>query len=332
MIESYLFIDKRPKNGWPHLFFGLFFMFAMTDCGKEKISINMVELSTPTKFDLTSIAFFDEKIGYAVGGQTWDRGEILSTTDGGDHWQLDTVTDQKLWDISFDTFGEAYSVGVGGQLWIKKLGSPSWEHVRQDWFFSRSASFLNEKQGLVASGEGFVNGKIQRLGPGEVWQMDSRDTFSQELAAVQWLDSLNAVACGYGLIIRSSDSGFSWERLSAEGDFFTALHFPTASIGYVVGKFGSILKSSDAGKSWEKLRKGGRAGKKAEHFNAVFFQNETVGYTVGDDGLFWKTTDGGDHWQAIEAPNDLDFTDIFIKNKTGWLAATDGRVFRFLAE
>ncbi len=330
MSERPFFISKRPKNGWQHLLFGLFFILFLQNCGKEKISLNITEQATPTKLDLTAIAFFDEKTGYAVGGDTWHRGEILATADGGDHWRLDTTAEQKLWDVSFDPSGAAYSVGVGGRLFFKKMGGAGWQQVRQDWLFARNCAFLNEKKGLIASGEGFVNGQIQRIGPGEIWMQDSRDTFTQELAAVQWLDSATAIACGYGLIIRSADSGFSWERLGATGEFFTALHFPTATTGFVVGKFGTILKTTDAGKTWEKIRKGGRAGKNAANFNAVFFVGENVGFVAGDNGLFWKTTDGGGHWSEVEnAPGGLDFTDIFLKNSTGWLSATGGRVFKF---
>jgi photosystem II stability/assembly factor-like uncharacterized protein len=334
MMNLSFFLKKRPKIARKRVVFGLFFVlicfsFPFISCKKkEKITLSdFVELPKIVSKELTSVAFLDEKKGFIVGGDTWFRGEIFATKDGGDTWNLDTVVGQKLTDISFDSFGEAYSVGVGGRLFTLKSGENRWFKAREDFLFPRSCSFLNENQGLIASGEGFINGKMQRLGP--IWS-DSRDTFSQELAAVQWVDSSIAVASGYGLVIRSTDAGFSWKRLDFEGDFFVALHFPTEKVGYVVGEFGTILKTTDAGENWKKIRSGGRAFDKTARFQSVRFANENDGFVVGDNGLFWKTSDGGDSWQIVEnAPSDLGFADIFIKNKTGWAISTDGRVFRF---
>ncbi len=333
MSSRSVFVEKRPKSGQIGLLSGLFLSLLLSNCGKEKFPVVIAEQPTPTTLDLAAVSFFDEKTGHAVGGLTWERGEILSTDDGGEHWRLDTVVPQKLWGVTFDPLGTAYTVGVGGRLFLKRAGEAAWSLARQDWFFSRNCSFMDERHGLVASGEGFVNGRIQRVGPDFVWEQAALDTFPQEVEAVQWLDTKTAVACGYGLLVRSADGGLSWERLPAGGEFFTALHFPTATVGYVVGKFGTVLKSVDSGKTWQQTRSGGRAGKGAANFNAVFFQSENIGWAAGDDGLLMRTTDGGDHWiEADSTPGGVDFTGISIKNKSGWLSATGGRIFRFEAD
>jgi photosystem II stability/assembly factor-like uncharacterized protein len=262
------------------------------------------------------------------GGDTWTRGEIFSTTDGGNSWKLDTVTPQKLLDIDFDKNGIAYSAGISGYLFFKISAQNSWEKTREDYVFYRKIAFLNINKGLIAAGESFINGQIILCEP-QMW-LGERDSFPQEIAAVTWVTEKIALAAGYGIVLRTEDGAKTWSRLDLEGDYFTDIHFPSEKTGFVIGKFGTILKTSDSGKNFQKIKDGGRAFSNTARFNSIRFFDENAGFVAGDAGVFWQTSNGGKSWKIIEnIPENLDLVDISIKNKTGWVISKTGRVFRF---
>lgn len=311
----------------PIYFFSCFIVLFITSCGKDKITLPITEQLSPTQNHLAAVAFVDEKTGCAVGGDTWVSGEILSTTDGGLIWKIDTTVNQKLFAIQFDRQGTARSAGLSGNIFEKKAGESHWHGRRQDFKWYRSIDFWDENRGLTASGEGYVNGLVRLFGPG--YSVESDSIIMQEMEAIQFTDSLTAHASGYGTVLRSADGGQTWTRLDVDGDFFLNLHFPTAAVGYIIGMFGTILKTENGGLDWQEIRGGGN-GITRIHFTAVHFVDEKKGYIVGESGLFWKTIDGGDNWLEVEnAPDDLDFTDVFCRENEGWLVGSNGRIFHF---
>jgi photosystem II stability/assembly factor-like uncharacterized protein len=134
-----------------------------------------------------------------------------------------------------------------------------------------------------------------------------------------------------GHILISDDDGRQWRQVpvpvSAD---LTALHFPTATSGWVVGHDGVILHSTDGGRSWAKQLDGRQAARlivdhyarhgQANHpavvaivaearrmltegpdqpFLNVWFENEQTGYAIGAFNLILKTSDGGLSWVPI---------------------------------
>ncbi len=76
-----------------------------------------------------------------------------------------------------------------------------------------------------------------------------------------------------------------------------AVYFPSATVGYTVGRAGTIFKTTDAGANWTELT----SGYNGYIFDLVFV-SETTGYVVGESGIIRKTTDGGSSWQTV-SPN-----------------------------
>jgi photosystem II stability/assembly factor-like uncharacterized protein len=139
-----------------------------------------------------------------------------------------------------------------------------------------------------------------------------------------------------GHILISDDAGRRWQQVpvpvSAD---LTALHFPTAASGWVVGHDGVILHSADGGRTWVKQLDGRQAAKLivshyAHHgprdspavvaivaearrmltegpdqpFLNVWFENEKTGYATGAFNLILKTTNGGQSWVPISELTD----------------------------
>jgi photosystem II stability/assembly factor-like uncharacterized protein len=68
---------------------------------------------------------------------------------------------------------------------------------------------------------------------------------------------------------------------------FNSVHFPTASVGYIVGSGGVIYKTIDGGATWNQQTSPTTTG-----LNKVFFRDATNGFAAGASGTMIYTTDG----------------------------------------
>lgn len=305
-------------------------MLLLAACGKEKIALaGWREIPMPVSADLTSVCFADDQHGVISGGTAWELGVLLSTADGGASWRLDTAFTRKMESVTFSPDGQAYAAGQD-MLLYRPPGREQWLLFRTDYKWLRDVHFPSNHQGAVVGGEGYHGGLLRVFGPDYFWTPDTLHEMQGELESVWYADSSTLVAVGAGWVVRSSDAGQSWERLRLTDDFFTSVHFPDGKTGYICSSGGAILKSTDGGSTWNTLRKGGVAGQKRKPFQAIWFSTADRGWVAGDNGLLWQTSDGGQTWQNVaDAPNDADFTNIFVKNGHGWITAKGGRLFEF---
>lgn len=116
-----------------------------------------------------------------------------------------------------------------------------------------------------------------------------------------------------GAIVKSTDSGKSWDRLTV--DHWTtdvnlldvrpdlhAVHFTDASTGVVAGEDGTILRTTDGGSSWSNATTLIPGNYDLEpNLHDLSFATDKKGYAVGEDGAFFVTNDGGERW-VIDAP------------------------------
>lgn len=297
-------------------------------CQKDKIALrHFEEQDSGVAVDLTALWFTDSLHGFATGGTPWRKGVILSTEDGGRHWRTDTLVDVRLECVMACPEGDAFACGQSGLLLRRRPSDPWWRVLRTDWQQERACFFPAPQWGVVVS----LEGESRTLGPDEPWLLDTMHSFSGQLEALWFSDSVTAYAVGLGWVLRSADAGQSWERLPYTGDFFRAVHFPTSEVGYICGNNGTLLKTTDGGRNWSEIRRGGALGKRHQPFTDVWFVTPERGYLVGENGLFWRSDDGGAHWEQVaEAPGDVDFSEVMVlPDGQGWAAGSGGRIFYF---
>jgi photosystem II stability/assembly factor-like uncharacterized protein len=300
----------------------------LISCGKEKIDLEWIELNSGTAYTLTSVYFTDSNHGHAVGGDTWYRGIYLQTVDGGEQWQMDTLGNKQLFGLHFNQGQKGHAVGIDGYLFKKDEPEANWNfHKLPNWDILRDVCFNNEGNGVVVGGSAFKFGVIMTLGAD--YAPIAVDTFENELSAVCFSDNKTVHAVGYGIILRSTDSGLNWTISETNGDFYRSVHFPTSTTGYIAGYSGSILKTTDAGQTWKKLIDGDKIAVKNTPFRSVYFVNAEKGYLVGDKGTFWRTTDGGNNWQVIKNFPKVDLYDVYVIENKGYIVGENGRIFRF---
>jgi len=129
-----------------------------------------------------------------------------------------------------------------------------------------------------------------------------------------------------GYVLKTTDGGSTWNKITTNSYGFNAIHFPTADVGYAVGWRGIISKTTDAGATWTQQR----WGTSTEILKSVFFTDANIGYAVGIIGpKILKTTDGGANWteQAITGATST-YSVYFIDANIGYIAAGAGRILK----
>lgn len=107
---------------------------------------------------------------------------------------------------------------------------------------------------------------------------------------------------GYGVIVRTDDSGETWTRQGSSADIpDTGLSFVLAqdkNVVWVVGwqndGYGTILKSTDAGMTWRRL--GDASTIPDVTITKIAALDSSHLWAVGDGGTILKTSDGGETW------------------------------------
>lgn len=95
------------------------------------------------------------------------------------------------------------------------------------------------------------------------------------------------------------------------------VHFPTNTIGYIVGDSGMVLKTTNAGASWTTVHSNSVIGS----CNSVFFTSADTGYIASGD--LYKTVNGGATWTlAIDAPDDQIWEVYFVNKNLGFASGT----------
>ena len=312
-----------------HTFYFCFILFLLSACNKpEETELPWKEIAIPTTDRLEGVYFLNDTVGHLVGGIPYQTGIHLETYDGGETWSSTSFSNLIFDFVPLDN-GEAVHTGFSGlrrrvnreENWFVQ-GFPTLNGVPP---FNAVAAGANGDL-LVGGGIAFKDGILIRMD--ENFEVLALDSFPAEISDVTYLTETEAVAVGYGIVLRSTDSGNSWTRLPVYDDFFKSVHFPTPEVGYIVGFSGSILKSEDGGLTWSAQRDGDRLTVSDKPFRSVFFIDELEGFIVGDDGIFWMTTDGGDNWKIITNLPDRNFYDVFVQNEKIYIAGDQGTLIQ----
>jgi hypothetical protein len=91
-----------------------------------------------------------------------------------------------------------------------------------------------------------------------------------------------------GIVMRTTNSGNSWEVLTFDLDDITDIWFTDESTGYISGYSGLIYKTTDAGLIWVPKHLF-----TTYRIYGIYFRDTYSGYAVGEWGMILKTSDNG---------------------------------------
>lgn len=286
---------------------------------------------------LTGIQFADSLTGWACG----QKGTILYTTDGGDHWQ---------------------SASVPHPFFVEKL---CFVNKRVGW----AVGGITTTEAAEYPGNYYTYGTRHAMGAilhtqdgGVTWHQDSVNSQYPEvfhrptawLLDVDFVDSLRGWACGsFQSMYRTVDGGAHWEQLNYDGlnrwddlnsgKWYYAMDFVDSLTGYVAGEDSIIMKSVDGGRRWTYLRgpvdlintgstpQSYSEGKRYTFFRTLRFVSPSTGWVMGDNGNILKTGDSGRTWVQATLPFPAAFMDLadikgacFLNADTGYAVSHAG--------
>jgi hypothetical protein len=291
-------------------------------CEKEKQALPWkIHYSSPGN---TLSAIMPTSLGevLAVGGDSWYRGVTVESSGDQETWIEDSVCNKQLFGLARQN-DKTWMVGIDGYYFEKWLSS-NWRFYRLGhWDIIRDVVPVNENKIIAVGGVAFENGVIFHIEYGGIRQVYR---FEHELRWIKRIEEDHYLAGGFGLVLASTDGGYTWEEVDIKGDFFTDAHFISPSQGYIVGYAGTIWKTTDGGRSWEKL-KGQNVFSSLAGFQAIHFLDDETGLIAGENGNVLLTTDGGEEWKEVTGlPGNIDWYDLVLIDRSAWLCGSKGHI------
>jgi len=311
------------------LLIGFVAILALSSCKKEVYELIWTELESPTDVRLNDVEILNTNDIMVVGGTRWQRGEFLSSFDGGANWTVDSIYNNILNELVINQ-NNIMAVGYWGAVLQYETSNMSWNLRKMTEEVELHSIAAQSLTNYTAVGGGSFDIGVMYHFDGLNREPDSSKTgFAHEMQDVCYLNATEVIAVGYGAVFKSYDSGRTWEAKPIQGEFFLTVHFPSPTVGYAAGFTGTIIKTTDGGESWKKLRNGNQLTNKREVFRDVLFTSIDKGYLVGDDGVFWITDDGGNSWKTVDGLPEIRLNAIAFANDVGFIVGDDGRIFKF---
>jgi photosystem II stability/assembly factor-like uncharacterized protein len=229
--------------------------------------------SYPQDVVVEGLTFIDSNHAWAAGAVRSQTTWLASTSDGGKTWHAAPTTPDSrpggFVDVQFfdKDFGIAVGVGDSDQggkslIAITRDGGTSWKSqlfkdkddpasvLMRVRFQSRSVVWVVGGNSIYSSHDG-----------GASWQLAHRERGATRLDSVAIVENSGIfVAGGWGLLLRSRDSGATWERLkvpaTAEHRYLCALDFADTLHGWVGGDHGTVISTGDGGETWQEENTG----------------------------------------------------------------------------
>ncbi|MFV8817747.1 YCF48-related protein [Haliea sp. E17] len=297
-----------------------------------------VQSRVPTSVMLTRVFFIDDQRGWAVGHD----GNILSTADGGVHWEMQReglsaqaqINEERLARARGEVAalrGQADGTGeVGSESSDDPLQAAehALEVARQamaDPVYPpplMSVWFSGADQGWAAGAFGTL---LRTSNGGRHW-----DDWSWKVNNPDELHFNGVVGDGegnlylaseWGTVFRSSNSGETWQagETGYDGSFFGVLVNPASQSVFAYGIQGTVYRSRDRGKNWEALDTPARDSL----FGATCSSAGTLVF-VGDNGSAIASDDDGDHFRVLATPDRRRLTGVTALGAGRFAATGEG--------
>jgi photosystem II stability/assembly factor-like uncharacterized protein len=272
---------------------------------------------------------------------TKDRGKNWQTINGDaiGGFQAATMLDSGK-GLAVSNRGDIWSTSDGGQTWTKKSTLKS-----DDWHFNESKQihFVDELHGWIIetltvwrSEDGGANWE-KAFSP-----LEQKAAGQPVRAAFAGAD--HVWICGTdGEVYNTVDGGKTWltRKISTKNSDFRDIFFINEKtgwlIGYASGQFNNLFfRTDDAGKTWNPIQ----TNIDRTYLASLYFLDEREGWASGEawsngnesdtgKAVLIHTTDGGKTWESTFMTGDEPFFDRirFLDQREGWLFARD-RVYR----
>ena len=339
------------------------FVGRTTTFGMYKTTNGGLTWSQNFGYNLTNcytIQFINDTLGYAGGFNN----RIYKTTDGGNLWlmQQNPGLSENIKSISFadSVRGMAVSSGyiyrtTNGNTWsstfytgnlqcgtlspdgvavVGNLTGGIKSSINYGSSFSESnpqagtstfrrIKFVNSLQGWVGGDDGKI---LKTSDGGNEWTLLTTSPYysiGNDMAAISATKAI--IATNEGTLITTTNGGTSFTATTLDnGNSLNAIHFPTASIGYVAGVSGKLWKTTNGGTNYSLL-----STTTAQDLTEIYFPTTNTGYIVDAFTSIYKTTNAGNNWTTVNISGIGGTKQLYFVNETlGYTVNSEGDVFK----
>ncbi len=244
----------------------------------------------PTRSLLTSVFFFDDNNGWAVGHDT----VILRTIDGGETWTkvyFDPADQRPLFGVLFTDVNNGMAVGAYGLYMISSDGGQSWE-VRD----LSPVRYGEEADGEDADGDDEEADDAEE----DEYYEDEFEFFDYHLNHIT-ADAAGRlyIAAEAGHFFRSDDGGENWIAMNTpyEGSYYATVPLEGDSL-LLCAMRGHLLRSDDAGVTLKDLDTGTLSLLSG---GAVTGDGKVL--VVGMGGALLVSSDAGGSFELVAQPD-----------------------------
>lgn len=280
----------------------------------------------PILSDFKSVRFVDSTTGWIAG----ETGVIISTTNGGLNWTLQTTgTIKHLNCIYFADYFYGWAVGDSGIVLRTSDGGANW--IESSFITKqklRTVFFVDVNNGWIAGDSGVV---FKTTNNGLNWINCSIDS-PYTINSIFFNDLDNGWLVDSRTIWRTTNSGLNWVY-NAGITGLKSIFFTDLNNGWVVGSryipgldIGIIYKTSNGGQNWF-LQK----YQPTDIYYSVHAYDSNNAWVAINGGIM-KTTNGGENWLTKRITFNNLFYNIysvcFSDLLHGWAVGGGGAVFK----
>ncbi len=286
-----------------------------------------IDAGTPSR--LNKIKFITNNICIIIGGEKYDRSDILRSEDGGYTWSdFSSSESQKgIYGISVSPEGHIYVSGIDGGIFMSADSGKTWRFKRiLDWRFYHAISFPVNDTGIVINSMALDTCHISQIDTN--CNIIDQRTYRFALSDIYMVSPSTGYLIGYGVVMKTTDYRRTWTYQNVRKDQFTAMDIHGEEI-WMCGSNGGIFHTTDGGGNWEQLRNGNDITHVQYHLCTIVFKDKLNGWAAGEQGKIIYTDDAGKHWSEYDYFTDNAIRSLVLCPNGDLLAAGDnGTLFR----
>lgn len=284
---------------------------SLSACKKDTLHWGkIVHLESHTSARLNNIKFVNG-IGVIAGGEKYLSAEILTSADGGNTWTHTTNPDagKGMYGLGTSPSNKIYLSGFDGKVISTGTSFTAWAvHQVPDWRYYVALTFPTDETGILVATAAQENGTIVRVNNN--FQIIDTTSYGFGLNDVAFTSASTGYIAAYGVVLKTTDTGRTWQLLNVKHDNFKSVYCIDADNIWVCGAEGSIYHSADAGNTWKRSRNGGLLTQEKYRLNDIVFKDNANGWAVGEKGLVIATRDGGKTWNKYNPITESAFLSV----------------------